>query len=309
MRHFPLALLPPLLLLRTAECERGHLEDVAVLEMGAVARIEAEADVGNETLRVAVGASADSLTTVLQVQQGGVDVSGNVGVGGALHVAGDVRSMGKIQNFMSEANPGNGIYPHHDIIFSGVVHSRIVFADNDCRDGSYAVAGEYVEYLLLTVHDNSHWGGFYAKMTVFDHYYTPGRKNYHYESKPLAQSSGSRGWLALEDAPTMTRDDGTATSMPSDGDCTIVRKANGAVGGTAADQSNQRYEEQLFLKVRGYNFCSVRIEYHGGAMTWSADPDTVMTGLSRHVRLGFRPFDADNRGSVTLGVEGVGCVP
>ena len=121
-------------------------------------------------------------------------------------------------------------------------------------------------YQILNVRENGHWGGFGALLTLFDHYFTPGRKQYWYSS---------RGQGALSEV---------SGSALGSCDCELRRSSNGRIHDPSGT-TNDLYEDRVYVDVPPYHYCSVRIEWTALSTTFHPDPSATQSATGRSVKL------------------------
>ena len=187
--------------------------------------------------------------------------NGNVGLGTAtpaekLHVGGNIRVDGTV-SIPASSSPSLGAYASSSTsMTSGVVHTTIFSGGSPPSPAG--------NFQILNVRENGHWGGFGALLTVFDHYYTPGRREYWYSSRAGSTISA-------------------VTSLGST-DCSLSVTSNGRIYDPSGT-TNDLYEYQIFLAVPNYHYCSVRIEFTAGSTTWMPDSTGTQSSSERSVKL------------------------
>jgi len=233
----------PAIIVRNAANVTGRLTVSEAIDCGSV---RSTGSISSASATVA-GSLAAGSTTLASLEVGDLAVKGTA------RVEGDVQFSGKITK-PSSTSPSLGAYPSN----VGVVHTNTMYGQPPPSPPQ--------KIQFLNVRENGHWGGFGALLTVFDDYFTPGRRQYWYSSRgqgSLSEVSGS----ALGSC-----------------DCTVTHSSNGKVydpDGT----TNDLYEDGVYLNIPNYHYCSVRIEWSARSTTFQPDPNAVQSDTARSVKL------------------------
>jgi len=182
-----------------------------------------------------------------------LSATGDLKVKGTATVEGDVLLSGKLLK-PSSSSPTLGAYPSN----LGVIHTNTMYGQPPPSPP------QTIQF--LNVRENGHWGGWGALLTVFDDYFTPGRRQYWYSSRgqgSLSEVSGSELGSC---------------------DCTVTRSSNGRVYDPDGS-TNDLYEDRVYLNIPNYHYCSVRIEWSARSTTFHPDPNAVQSDTGRSVKL------------------------
>jgi len=155
-------------------------------------------------------------------------------------------------------SPTLGAYPQN----AGIISTTLLYGNSPPTPPAV--------FQILNVRENGHWGGFGALLTLHDHGYTPGRRQYWYSS---------RGQGSLTEV---------AGSLLGSAECSITRASQGQIHDPDGT-TNDLYEDQVYLNIPNYHYCSVRIEWTALSTTWHWDSSAVQSATGRSVKFTAAP--------------------